>query len=199
LFLVTLAVLVYRARPLFLNVDDLSTTIVSTVITLAGVAVVIVSVTSGWRSAPGLLAFAAAVTFAVLPYGVVSAAQNSAVVQMAAHVREAHEGSDVAIGTYKVFVRNLVFYSGLKHTDIIHDEHLHDWLSKNPRALVVMSAGDADRLAAGGLVMTRLAALPYFNEGGIKVRMLLWPDATTDLETVVLVRIDRPPTTSSRG
>ena len=198
-FLVTLAVLVYRARPLFLNVGDVTTMIVSTVIGLGGMAVVIVSVTSGWRSAPGLLAFAAALTFAVLPYGVVSGAQHSSVVQMAARVREARTGPDIAIGTYKVFVRNLVFYTGLKHTDIIHDEHLKDWLAKNPRALVVMSADDADRLAASGLAMKRLSALPYFNEGGIKVRMLLWPDAATDLETVVLVRIDQSPTTSSRG
>jgi hypothetical protein len=59
-----------------------------------------------------------------------------------------------------------------------------------------MSKDDANRLAAGGLAMETVAALPYFNEGSLKVRTLLWPDPAIDLETVVLVRIDRPPTAS---
>jgi hypothetical protein len=160
--------------------------------------VIIGSLTSGWRSAPGLLAFATALGFAVLPYGVVAASADSTVVEMAARVKQAHAGQDLAIGTYKVFVRNLVFYTGLAHTDIIHDEHLQQWLAKHPRALLVMSSEDADRLEAGGLAMQRLGALPYFNEGGIKLRMLLWPDPETDLERVVLVRIDRSPPTASQ-
>jgi hypothetical protein len=114
---------------------------------------------------------------------------------MADRVRAAQRAGD-AIGTYQVFVRNLVFYTGLKHTDIIHDEHLHEWLSRNERALVVMQEGDARRLEAGGLAMQRLAELPYFNEGGIRVRMLLWPEPATDIDKVVLVRIDRTPTTA---
>ena len=198
LFLLALATMIYRARPLFLNVYELNTVIVSGLIGAGGVAVIIVSLSGAWRSAPGLLAFATALSFAALPYGVIAPASESTVVQMAERVKRAHAlQADVAIGTYKVFVRNLVFYTGLKHTDIIHDEHLHDWLSKHPRALIVMSKDDADRLAAGGLRLQRLEALPYFNEGGIKLRMMLWPDPATDLETVVLVRIDRPPTRAS--
>jgi hypothetical protein len=160
--------------------------------------VIIVSLTGAWRSAPGALAFASAISFAVLPYGVLAPARESTVVQMADLVRKARGAEDVAIGTYQVFVRNLVFYSGLKHTDIVHDEHLHSWLAGQRRALVVMQQADADRLEAGGLRMERLAALPYFNEGVIKMRALLWPDPATDLETVVLVRIDRQPPTASR-
>jgi 4-amino-4-deoxy-L-arabinose transferase-like glycosyltransferase len=197
-FLLALAALLYRASPLFLNVSDVNTMIAAAVIGAGGLAVIIVSLTSGWRSAPGLLAFATALGFAVLPYGVVAASADSTVVEMAARVKQAHAGQDLAIGTYKVFVRNLVFYTGLAHTDIIHDEHLQQWLAKHPRALLVMSSEDADRLEAGGLVMQRLGALPYFNEGGIKLRMLLWPDPETDLERVVLVRIDRSPPTASQ-
>jgi 4-amino-4-deoxy-L-arabinose transferase-like glycosyltransferase len=197
LFLVALAGLLYRAQPLFLNVSSFNTLLVAAVIGVAGGAVIVMGLSSAWRSAPGLLAFATAVAFAVLPYGVLAAAQDSTVVQMADRVRAAYRPGD-AIGTYQVFVRNLVFYTGLKHTDIIHDEHLFDWLAAHERALVVLQDTDADRLEAGGLPMQRLAALPYFNEGGIRVRMLLWPDPSTDLDTVVLVRIDRTPTTASR-
>lgn len=197
LFLVALAGLLYRAQPLFLNVSSFNTLFVAGVTALTGFAAIAVSLTSGWRSAPGMLAFSTAIVCAVLPYGVLSAAQDSTVVQMADRVRAAYQPGE-AIGTYQVFVRNLVFYTGIKHTNIAHDEHLLDWLSHNERALVVMQHADADRLEAGGLEMQRLAELPYFNEGAIRVRMLLWPEPTTDIDKVVLVRITRPPTTAFR-
>jgi 4-amino-4-deoxy-L-arabinose transferase-like glycosyltransferase len=195
--LLVLATLVFRARTLFLNVAEMNSLVVAGILAVGGVAVVIVSLTGAWRSAPGLLAFATAVSFAALPYGVLSAAGDSTVKQMADHVRQAHAGTDAPIGTYKVFVRNLVFYSGLKSTDIIHDEHLTQWLASNPRALLVMLEEDADRLAAQGLQMQRLTTLPYFNDGVIKIRMLLWPNPATDLQQVVLVRIEAPPTRAS--
>jgi 4-amino-4-deoxy-L-arabinose transferase-like glycosyltransferase len=198
LFLVALAVMLYRARPLFLNVSELNTVIVAGIIAVAGAAVVFISFSGAWRSAPGLLAFATALTFAVLPYGVLASARDSTVKQMADRVQRVRASGDAAIGTYKVFVRNLVFYTGLKHTDIINDEHLTQWLAQNSRALVVMSAADADRLSAAGLQMERLAELPYFNEGAIKVRMLLWPDPVADLETAVLVRVDSSRSTASQ-
>ncbi len=197
LFLVALAGLLYRAQPLFLNVSSFNTLLVAGIVAVVGFAVIVVSFTSGWRSAPGMLAFSTAIAFAALPYGVLSAAQDSTVVQMADRVRAEYRPGD-AIGTYQVFVRNLVFYTGLKHTDIIHDEHLVDWLSGNDRALVVMPEADADRLEASGLEMQRLVELPYFNEGAIRVRMLLWPEPAADIDAVVLVRIDRTPTTASR-
>jgi 4-amino-4-deoxy-L-arabinose transferase-like glycosyltransferase len=197
LLLVALAGLLYRAQPLFLNVSSFNTLLVAGIVAVAGFAVIVVSFTSGWRSAPGMLAFSTAIAFAALPYGVLSAAQDSTVIQMADRVRAEYRPGD-AIGTYQVFVRNLVFYTGLEHTDIIHDEHLVDWLAGNDRALVVMQEADADRLEASGLEMQRLVELPYFNEGAIRVRMLLWPEPATDIDTVVLVRIDRTPTTASR-
>jgi hypothetical protein len=38
-----------------------------------------------------------------------------------------------------------------------------------------------------GLKLHRIAELPYFNEAGIRVRTLLWPDSSRDLARVVLV------------
>jgi hypothetical protein len=147
-----------------------------------------------------MLAFATAIAFAVLPYGAIASESDSAVVEIAARVNAAYQPGD-AIGTYKVFVRNLVFYSHRPHTDIIHDEHLRDWLAKHTQALVVMPAADAERLEHAGLRMQRLAERRYFNEGALRVRQLLWPDPSTDLERVVLARIMGglpPAATSSR-
>jgi 4-amino-4-deoxy-L-arabinose transferase-like glycosyltransferase len=197
LFLIAIAVLTYRAHALFLNVPAVNTLVVSIIVTLCGAAVVVTSFTGAWRSAPGMLAFAAAISFAALPYGTVAADENAPVVQMAERVRAAYQPGD-AIGTYKVFVRNLVFYSHLKHTDIIHDEHLKDWLAQHQRVLVVMTAGDATRLEGAGLNLQRLVELAYFNDGAIRPRMLLWPDPSTDLDRVVLVRVGQMPPTASR-
>ena len=187
-FLMAFGVLMYRARLLFLDVSDRATLVVAIVIGIAGAAVVIVSLTRAWRAAPSVLAVSAAVTFAVLPYGALPAADDSAVNEMARLVREARTDGE-AIGTYKVFVRNLVFYTKLKHTDLIHDEHIADWLAMNPRALIVLPAAEADRLEREhGLHLQRLAERLYVDDGGIRPRMLLWPDRERDLQRVVLVR-----------
>jgi 4-amino-4-deoxy-L-arabinose transferase-like glycosyltransferase len=191
LSLMAFAALLYRARLLFLDVPESTTLAVALLIGLAGAAVVVVSVTPAWRAAPAVLALAAAVTFAVLPYGVVASADASAVNEMAGLVREVRSG-DSAIGTYRVFVRNLVFYSGLKHTDLIHDEHILEWLGKHQRAVMVMPVADADRLEREhDLKLQRLAERLYVDAGGIRPRMLLWPDRERDLERVVLVKWER--------
>jgi 4-amino-4-deoxy-L-arabinose transferase-like glycosyltransferase len=194
--LVALAVLLYRARALFVNVAEANTLAVAWVVGAAGAAVVLVSLTRAWRAGPAALALAAAVSFAVLPYGVLSAAGDSTVVQVAHAVRRLHTPAD-AIGTFQVLVRNLVFYTHLPHTDLIHDRHLAEWIEQRGQALVVMPAEQADRLAAAGWRLQPLASFPYFNEGSIKLRALLWPDPARDLERIAIVRITgRPPTAS---
>ncbi len=56
------------------------------------------------------------------------------------------------------------------------------------RALMVAPAESIDRLEREhGLTVQRIAELPYFNEAGIRVRTLLWPDPARDLTRVVLV------------
>jgi hypothetical protein len=53
---------------------------------------------------------------------------------------------------------------------------------------MVVPAETMDRLEKErGLTVHRLAELLYFNEAGIRVRTLLWPDTSRDLTRVVLV------------
>jgi hypothetical protein len=160
---------------------------------VAVAAVVVVGV-CGWgagRAAPAGLAVATAIAFAALPYAVWPAAADASVRKMADMVRAAHTGNEV-IGTYDVFVRNLVFYSGIVHTDIINDDHLREWLASHGRALIVMPASDADRLERlSWLTFERVGALPYFDDGSLRVGTLLWPDPANDLDTVVLARVSR--------
>jgi hypothetical protein len=53
---------------------------------------------------------------------------------------------------------------------------------------MVAPAADIDRLEREqGIRVHRIAELLYFNEAGIRVRTLLWPDPQRDLMKVVLV------------
>ena len=194
--LVALAALVYRARVLFVDVGDQFTIGSAVVIGALGIVVMLLSVTSAWRAGPGLLAVAAAVTFAVLPYGVLAAPSDAAVRQLARVIQSERRDGE-AIATYQVFVRNLVYYTESHQTDLIHDEHVADWIDHHPHALIALRAEDLNRVEAianrYAVQFHPVAQLPYFDDGGIRLRTLLWPNRELDLSHVVLVRASPQP------
>jgi 4-amino-4-deoxy-L-arabinose transferase-like glycosyltransferase len=187
MFLCGLGVLLFRAQPLLINVQPVYTTIAAATIGVLGALVILAAVSSSWRAAPAVLALAAAITLPTIQYGALSSGGDDTVQQMARLVLE-HRGGGEAVGTYGVFVRNLVFYSGIKTTDIIDDEQARNFLAQERRALMVAPAEWVDRLEREqGLRLRRIAELPYFNEAGVRVRTLIWPDRQRDLARVVLV------------
>ena len=187
IFFVTLAVLLYRAHPLLINVQWAYTTIAAALIALAGALVIVTAASRNWRSAPLVIALAAAVTLPAVQYGALSSGGDDTVRQMARLVQGNRTG-DEQVGTMGVFVRNLVFYSGVKTTDVITDDQAREFLSQADRALMVVPAETLERLEhEQGLKVRRLAELLYFNEAGIRVRTLLGPDGSRDLTRVVLV------------
>ena len=186
-FLVALGVLLYRAQPLLINVRPIFTGIASALIAIMGLLVILTAVSRNWRAAPAVVAIAAAVTLPAIQYGGLSSGGDDTVQQMARLVSHNRTASE-EVGTYGVFVRNLVFYARVKTTDIINDEQARNFLLQSNRALMVATAESIDRLEREhGLKVHRIAELPYFNEAGIRVRTLLWPDPTRDLTRVVLV------------
>ena len=186
-FLCALGVLLYRAQPLLINVQWIYTTAVAVLIVVLGTLVIATAVTKHWRAAPVVLALAAAVMLPAIQYGALSSGGDDTVQQMARLVTQHRTGSE-PVAAYGVFVRNLVFYSGVKTTDLIDDEQVANFLSQPDRALLVAPAEAIDRLERErGMAVHRLAELPYFNEAGIRVRTLLWPDRARDLTRVVLV------------
>jgi hypothetical protein len=101
-----------------------------------------------------------------------------------AAVYQGHEPS----ATYRVFVRNLVFYTRVKQTDLVQPEQVVEFLSKPRRVLCVLTSDDLARITARHPLHTRtLAEVQYFNPAGVRLRTLLWPDPARDLETVLLV------------
>jgi 4-amino-4-deoxy-L-arabinose transferase-like glycosyltransferase len=186
-FLVTLGALLYRAQPLLINIQPRFTTIAAALIAVAGVLVMLTATSRNWRSAPMVVALAAAVTFPALQYGGLASGGDDTVRQMARLVlaqRTAHE----PVATYSVFVRNLVFYARVKTVDIINDEQAWNFLGQTDRALMVAPVETIDRLERDRrLKVRRIAELQYFNAAGIRPRTLLWPDPSGDLQRVVLV------------
>lgn len=187
IFFVALGVLLYRAQPLLINVSPAFTTMASYLTAIAGAVVILVSVSGQWRSAPLVIALAAAITLPAVQYGALSSGGDDTVRQMAQLVQQ-HRQANEQVGTLGVFVRNLVFYSGIKTTDVIGDEQAKNFLGQADRALMVAPVEQIDRLEREqGVKVQRLAELLYFNEAGVRVRTLLWPDASRDLTRVVLV------------
>jgi hypothetical protein len=187
LFLVALGILLYRAQPLLINVQPVFTTIAAAAIVIAGVLVIVFAASSQWRLAPVVIALAGAITLPVIQYGALSSGGDDTVRQMARLVQQQRGGNE-EVGTWGVFVRNLVFYSGVKTTDVIDDEQARNFLNRSERALLVAPVTEIDRLERDhGVQVKRIAELLYFNEAGVRVRTLLWPDRNRDLTRVVLV------------
>jgi 4-amino-4-deoxy-L-arabinose transferase-like glycosyltransferase len=177
----------WRVQPLLVNVAPVQATLVALVVGLAGLAVIAVGFSPVWRQLPGVLAVAAAITFAVVQYAVVPASGDDTVEQVARAVTAARQHHE-AVGTYQVFVRNLVFYARVPTTDLITDEQAKFFLLRSERVLVVAPADVVERLEqAAGRSFRRLAEFPYFNQAGIRLRTLIEPDPGRDLTRVLLI------------
>ena len=186
-FFVVLGVLVYRAQALLVNVQNIYTTIAAYTIATVGALVILCAVSKAWRSAPLAIALAAAIALPAIQYGALTGGGADTVQQMARLVQQHRTGGE-QVGTWGVFVRNLVFYSGIRTTDVIDDEQASNFLNQSARSLLIAPAAEIDRLERERRIrVVRIAELLYFNEAGVRVRTLLRPDRDRDLTRVVLV------------
>lgn len=187
LLVVALGALLYRAQPLLVNVAAPFTIGAAAAMVVAGLVVVIGALSGGWRIAPALVAVAAAVMLSALQYGAMSGSHEDTVQQMARLVKAQRQAGDTVV-TYQAFVRNLVFYTGVRTVDVISDDQFEDLLRSPSRVLAVVPAGTLERFERErGITARRLATLPYFNEANARVRTLLWPDPSRDIQHIVLV------------
>ncbi len=95
--------------------------------------VIVLALSKGWRAAPLMITLAAAITLLAIQFGGLSSGGEDTVQQMARLVQQHHTGNE-SVGTYGVFVRNLVFYSGVRTTDIITDDQAQEFLAQPTRA-----------------------------------------------------------------
>ncbi len=186
LFLI-LGVLLHRARPLLFVLTPSLALVCTGIITAGAVSVLFASWSRRRWALPVTMAMASIATLLSLQYSVASAADLEPVQVMARKYAAAYQGHELS-ATYRVFVRNLVFYTGVKQTDLVEPQEVVDFLQQPQRVLTVITRDDLTSLTQEyGLRVKTLAEVQYFNPAGVRLRTLLWPDPARDLETVLLV------------
>ena len=186
LFLI-LGLLLHRARPLLFVLTPSLALVCTGIITVAALSVLFASWSRRRWTLPVAMAVASIATLLSLHYSVVSAADLEPVQVMARKYAGVYQGSEPS-ATYRVFVRNLVFYTGVKQTDLVQPEEVVQFLRQPQRVLCVITKDDLARLTQAHDLQTQtLAEVQYFNPAGVRLRTLLWPDPARDLETVLLI------------
>jgi hypothetical protein len=136
---------------------------------------------------PGHLAASAAALMVAVQFGALAGVRPEPVEDIAALVRM-HARAGEGVGTYQVFVRNLVFYTHAKTTDLFDEGRALDFIKAPGRNLLVIRASDLPRLETlTGAATIRLGEVRYLNTANLRLRTLLAPIPEQDIERVLLV------------
>jgi 4-amino-4-deoxy-L-arabinose transferase-like glycosyltransferase len=182
-----LALLLWRAQPLFIAAYEMVSLAAVVVLAAAAVALAWVALGRRWRQLPAVTSICAVALVLSVQFGALSGRRPEAVEQMASLVI-AHRTQGEPVGEYQVFVRNLVFYTGFAHEELFNEARALDFVKSPQRVLLVIRASDLPRLESiAATAFTRLGEVRYLNTTNLKLRTLLWPLPDQDLETVLLV------------
>jgi hypothetical protein len=185
--LLVLAVLLYRARPLLFALSPRTGLVGTLVIVASGLTLGAMAWLGRHKHLPVAIAAAATATLVSLHYSVYSAAGDEPVQRMAKIFSAARQQGEPS-GTYRAFVRNLIFYTGVKQDDLVDETEAAKFLSRPERVLCVMPLDLLEPLERNhGVRVRRLGEVQYFNPSGVRLRTLLSPQPERDLERVVLV------------
>ena len=122
-----------------------------------------------------------------MQFSVFAPGRPAAVERMAAFVA-AHRTGGEAVGIYRAFTRNLVFYTRTRQADLFDTAGAARFLASPDRVLLVLPERDLAAVAAAAQVEPRhLARVRHLNTANLRLRSVLNPDPDVELETVVLV------------
>lgn len=182
-----LAALLWRAQPLLPEVAPGRRAAGIAALAAAGLAVIVLAASRRWRLAPAAVALAGAAIAVVLNQAVLAERGPYPVQRMARAVLAERQAGE-AVGPYRVFVRNLVFYTGVEQADLYNEARLRDFLDSPDRVLCVLRESDLRALEADRPGrFRRLQSISYFDPATAKIRALLRPDPERELQTVVLI------------
>lgn len=187
LLFVVFAVLLLRAEPLFITAYPALTYAAIAAIVASAAVLAWIAVSRRWALLPSVMTGCAAVLLLSVQFGAFAGTRPEPVEQMAALVGT-HRLAGEPVATYQVFVRNLVFYTRFQQIDLFSEEHAVDLLRSPTRTLFVVRATDLPRLEEiSGVIPRRLASVRYLNTANIRLRTVLAPIPSQDVEEVLLV------------
>jgi 4-amino-4-deoxy-L-arabinose transferase-like glycosyltransferase len=182
-----LAAVLLRIRPMLVTVTPAAPWIGATVLAgAAGMLAVAATIERGmWL--PRLTVLAAAALLLSVQFGALAGLRPEPVEQMAAAVRM-HRSADERVGPYRAFVRNLVFYTGVRQDDLFDRASAVRFLQSNDRVLLVAPAREVAGLEQEAGVRTReLFRVTYLDTALLRLDTLVHPHPEQQLQTVVLV------------
>jgi 4-amino-4-deoxy-L-arabinose transferase-like glycosyltransferase len=181
-----LAFLLFRARPLLFALSPLQGQIGTAIIVVAALGLLAWTWLGRQRTLPAAVAISAAATLVTLQFTFYSGGGLEPVQQMAKQILAIRQNEPS--GTYRMFVRNLVFYTGVKQNDLVNEAEAVEFLRQPQRVLCVMPLKLVESLQKNhGVQLYRLASFVYFNPSAVRLRTLLKPNPEQALDTVVLV------------
>jgi 4-amino-4-deoxy-L-arabinose transferase-like glycosyltransferase len=186
-FFALMALLVYRARVLFVSAYPALTWTGIVLASAGAIALVATAILRAWRTLPMVMALSAAALLLTLQFGAFSGKRPEAVEEIAAMIHANRFGGE-PVGEYETFVRNLPFYTHLRQVPITDDTSAVTFLRSDERVFLVLHRRDLERLQmVSNLPLKTIGQVTYWNTAGVRLRTLLAPLPDEDLDTVVLV------------
>jgi 4-amino-4-deoxy-L-arabinose transferase-like glycosyltransferase len=181
------ALLLWRARELFINAHPALTWAGIGVLLGCATALAIVALPRHLPRLPLVMPACAAVMLLTMQFGALSGRRPEAVEEMAALVQQ-HRAGDERVGQFHVFVRNLVFYAGFRQEHLPSEESAVDFMRSGDRVLLVVRDTDLHRLESkAGVRMQPLGDVRYVNTAGLRLSDLLIPRPEITVERILLV------------
>jgi len=176
-----------RLAPLLNTAYPLAMWIGVSLLGSSGIALAGVAATSSWRRLPVAASIAGVLVLVSVWFGAFVGNRPEPVEQMAALIHS-HRSAQEPIGVLDVFTRNLGFYTGAPRMQLFGTEQAGLFLHSPERVLLVLRSADLPAVAAAsGLTLKTLGEVRYLNTANIRLRTLLRPDPTTEIETISLV------------
>ena len=182
-----LALVFVRMEPLFVNTSPLAIWIPVCLFGCSAIALAGIAAKSSWRLVPFGASLAAAVVLVSVWFGALAGQRPEPVEQMAALI-QSHRTAQEPIGVLDVFTRNLGFYTGAPRMQLYGVEQARMFLHSPERVLLVLRSSDVRSVANGsGLTVRTLGDVRYLNTANVRLRTLLRPDPSAEIESISLV------------
>jgi 4-amino-4-deoxy-L-arabinose transferase-like glycosyltransferase len=182
-----LALVFVRMEPLLVDTSPLGIWIPVCLLGCAAIALAGIAATSSWRLVPVGASIVGALVLVSVWFAALAGHRPEPVEQMAALI-QSHRPAQEPIGVLDVFTRNLGFYTGAPRMQLYGVEQAGMFLHSPERVLLVLRSSDVPAVAnASGLAVKKLGEIRYLNTANVRLRTLLRPDPSAEIESISLV------------